>query len=84
MAWSKIDAWVGTGDQWVGKGAHASKPSCYGLMVYQSANVYFMLGDGGARHDLITPNLPNTPSYIVFNIVFGYYIENFCYYPEFT
>lgn len=60
MAWSKIDAWNGSGDQWVGKGAHASKPSCYGLMVYQSANVYFMLGDGGARHDLITPKLPNT------------------------
>lgn len=60
MAWSKINAWNGAGDQWVGKGAHASKPSCYGLMVYQSANVYFMLGDGGARHDLITPNLPDT------------------------
>lgn len=60
MAWGRIDAWVGDGDQWIDKGAHASKPNCYGMMVYQKANAYFMLGDGAARHDLITPNMPKT------------------------
>ena len=58
MAWGFIEAWIGGGDQWIGKGAHASKGSGFGLMVYQQANLYFMGGDGGARHDLITTNLP--------------------------
>lgn len=58
MAWGFIEAWNGGGDQWIDKGAHASKPSGFGLMVYQQATLYFMGGDGGARHDLTTTNLP--------------------------
>jgi hypothetical protein len=60
MCWFKSGGWDGAGDQWIGKGAHASKPSCYGLMVYQSATLYFMLGDGASRHDLKTTELPET------------------------
>ena len=58
MAWGFIEAWKGDGDQWIGKGAHASKASGFGLMVYQQTNLYFMGSDGAARHDLITTNLP--------------------------
>lgn len=58
MCWFKSEGWDGAGDQWIGKGAHASKPSCYGLMVYQANTLYFMLGDGSSRHDLTTTDLP--------------------------
>jgi hypothetical protein len=60
MCWAYSTAWEGDGDQWIDKGAHDSKPSCYGIMVYQQANLYIMAGDGGARHDLITPDVPPT------------------------
>ena len=58
MCWAYSTAWSGDGDQWIDKGAHDSKPTCYGLMVYQQANLYVMAGDGGSRHDLITPDVP--------------------------
>jgi len=60
MCWFKSGGWDGAGDQWIGKGAHASKSSCYGLMVYQARTLYFMLGDGSSRHDLTTTDLPET------------------------
>jgi hypothetical protein len=58
MCWAYSTAWEGDGDQWLDKGAHDSKPNCYGMMVYQQANLYVMAGDGGARHDLITTDVP--------------------------
>lgn len=58
MAWGSLDAWKGGGDQWIDRGAHASKGSGYGLMVYQMNTLYFMLGDGGARRDLTIAALP--------------------------
>ncbi|MBM3240202.1 LamG domain-containing protein [Candidatus Poribacteria bacterium] len=58
MAWGFIEAWNGGGDQWIDKGAHASKASGFGLMVYQLTTLYFMGSDGGARHDLTTTTLP--------------------------
>ena len=60
MCWAYSRAWEGDGDQWIDKGAHDNKPSCYGIMVYQQANLYIMAGDGAARHDLITPDVPPT------------------------
>ena len=60
MCWANSPAWDGDGDQWIDKGSHASKSSCYGLMVYQTTTLYFMAGDGGARHQLTTTDLPPT------------------------
>ena len=42
MAGGFIEAWNGGGDQWIGKVAHASKGSGFGLMVYKQATLYFM------------------------------------------
>lgn len=59
-AWIFPNAWQGTGDQWVDKGAHSSKATGYGIMIYINHIMYFMLGDGSSRHDLTTTDLPST------------------------
>lgn len=55
MAWSLIEKWIGSGDQWIDKGAHSAKPTGFGIMIYTSSSFYFMIGDGSARQDLTFP-----------------------------
>ena len=61
VAWGYLEAMEGGGDQYIDRGAHSSKPNCYGLYYHGGrTGVEFMLGDGAARHDARATQLPAT------------------------
>ena len=59
MCWAYSTAWDADGDEWIDRGTGDHDANCYGLLYFHSnQSVYLMLGDGGGRQDLITPDLP--------------------------